>query len=97
MLKRLFLFSAWPILAAVVCAVVLSSGFARSRASLHETHLPSSIARDSAPDRSADNPAVAPGKVRWHDSFAQAQAASKQSGKPVLLFQMMGRLDRQFC
>src|SRR5947209_233492 len=43
------------------------------------------------------NPTVQPGKVRWHDSWAAACAASRRSGKPVLLFQMMGRLDQRFC
>jgi hypothetical protein len=43
------------------------------------------------------NPRVPPGKVRWHQSFADAQAAAAQSGKPILLFHMMGQLDRQFC
>ena len=43
------------------------------------------------------NPAVAPGLVPWHPSFAAAQEAAKASGKPVLLLHMMGRLDRQFC
>jgi hypothetical protein len=44
-----------------------------------------------------DNPKVAPGRVSWHTSFAVACKASRVSGKPVLLFQMMGRLDEQFC
>jgi hypothetical protein len=44
----------------------------------------------------ADNPTVEPGKVKWHKSFADARAAAKESGKPVLLFQMMGRLDQRF-
>jgi hypothetical protein len=43
------------------------------------------------------NPKVAPGKVTWHKDFAEACAASGKSGKPVLLFQMMGKLDDQFC
>jgi hypothetical protein len=43
------------------------------------------------------NPKVLPGKVRWHNSFAAACAASAKSGKPVLLFQMMGKLDDEFC
>ncbi len=43
------------------------------------------------------NPKVEPGKVRWHKSFADAVAAAKGSGKPVLLFHMMGNLDDQFC
>lgn len=43
------------------------------------------------------NPKVEPGKVRWHGTFADACAAARKSGKPVLLFQMMGRLDERFC
>jgi hypothetical protein len=45
----------------------------------------------------AANPKVEPGKVRWHPSMADACAAAQKSGKPVLLFQMMGKLDDQFC
>src|SRR5947209_3819920 len=45
----------------------------------------------------ADNPKVAPGKVNWHGSFADACEASRKSGKPVLLFQLLGKLDQQFC
>jgi hypothetical protein len=43
------------------------------------------------------NPRVPPGKVRWHPDFDTACRAAAQSGKPVLLFQMMGRLDQKFC
>ena len=43
------------------------------------------------------NPKVEPGNVRWHASFDEACAASRRSGRPVLLFQMMGRLDEKFC
>lgn len=43
------------------------------------------------------NPKVQPGKVNWHKSFAEACEAAKKSGKPVFLFQMMGKLDDQFC
>ena len=45
----------------------------------------------------AKNPTVEPGKVKWHKSLADAQAAAQKSGKPVLLFHMMGQLDKQFC
>src|SRR5262245_58136097 len=44
-----------------------------------------------------DNPTVAPGLVKWHKSFDDAKTASLKSGKPVLLFHMMGQLDKQFC
>jgi hypothetical protein len=50
-----------------------------------------------APPAGEDNPVVSAGKVRWHKSFADARAAARKSGKPVLLFHMMGQLDRQFC
>jgi len=43
------------------------------------------------------NTQVKPGDVAWHPSFATACEASEQSGKPVLLFQLMGKLDDQFC
>jgi hypothetical protein len=46
---------------------------------------------------STPNPTVEPGKVSWHPSLEAARAAAAESGKPVLLFQMMGRLDHQFC
>jgi len=43
------------------------------------------------------NPKVEPGKVVWHQNFKEACASAKVSGKPVLLFQMMGKLDDRFC
>jgi hypothetical protein len=43
------------------------------------------------------NPKVQPGLVGWHPDFAAACEAAKKSKKPVLLFQMMGKLDDQFC
>jgi hypothetical protein len=44
-----------------------------------------------------ENPTVKPGLVNWHPTFADARAAAEKSGKPVLLFHMMGQLDKQFC
>jgi hypothetical protein len=59
------------------------------------------VARNSAaiPAAASDagNPKVAPGLVKWHSSFAAACETSRKSGKPVLLFQMMGKLDDKFC
>ena len=43
------------------------------------------------------NPSVEPGKVHWHATTEVALAAAKLSKKPVLVFQMMGQLDHQFC
>jgi hypothetical protein len=44
-----------------------------------------------------ENPTVKPGLVNWHPTFADARAAAAKSGKPVLLFHMVGQLDKQFC
>jgi hypothetical protein len=43
------------------------------------------------------NPKVQPGNVKWHSTWLEACEAAKKSKKPVLLFQMMGKLDDQFC
>jgi hypothetical protein len=51
----------------------------------------------AAPAGDFINPKVEPGKVKWHADFKAARAAAAKSGKPVLLFQMMGNLDEQFC
>jgi hypothetical protein len=56
------------------------------------------VARGTAsPKVDGDNPHVEPGKVKWHATIADACAASAKSKKPVLLFQMLGKLDDQFC
>ncbi len=55
------------------------------------------IPSPSAPGSAFINPKVEPGKVHWHKTFADACRAAKKSGKPVLLFQMMGKLDERFC
>jgi hypothetical protein len=51
----------------------------------------------NGPTSALVNPKVEPGKVKWHADFATARAASAKTGKPVLLFQMMGKLDDEFC
>ena len=43
-----------------------------------------------------DHPSCQPGLVNWHDSFESACIASRQSGKPVMLFQLLGQLDQRF-
>lgn len=52
---------------------------------------------NAAPTPAVDNPTVDTGKVKWHKTLEDAQAAAKKSNKPVLLFQMMGYLDKKFC
>ena len=53
--------------------------------------------RESIHESDFVNPKVTAGKVRWHSSYEAARKAAEKSGKPVLLFQMMGKLDDQFC
>ncbi len=58
------------------------------------------VARESAAVAASGefrNPRVRPGRVSWHPDFATACEASRKSGKPVLLFQMLGKLDDRFC
>lgn len=43
------------------------------------------------------NKKVAAGKVAWHANHAAALVAARKSGKPVLHFQLMGKLDQEFC
>lgn len=55
------------------------------------------VRKDVTPADARDkNPQVEPGLVQWHDDFESACRASKQSGKPVLLFHLLGRLDQRF-
>lgn len=75
-------------LAAVAAALAVSAGPRAAAAPAESTQKP-------APRE--DNPRVQPGLVNWHGSVADARAAAARSGRPVLVFHMMGRLDRQFC
>ncbi len=40
---------------------------------------------------------VAPGKVHWKESFDAAVLAARDTGKPVLHFELLGRLDQELC
>ncbi len=50
----------------------------------------------SDPEAADANPQVRPGLVKWHATFDDACDASRESGRPVLLFQLMGGLDQRF-
>jgi hypothetical protein len=50
-----------------------------------------------SPAAADDNPRVTPGLVRWHQDVAAAQTAAKKSRRPVLVLQILGDLDREFC
>ena len=45
----------------------------------------------------AEGPRRTPGRVAWHDSRETTIDAARKSGKPVMLFQLLGDLDRGFC
>ena len=59
---------------------------------LVEQPLKDAIHPPPAPDRPFST-----GMVDWHPSFDEACEAAVESGKPVLLFQLFGRLDEEFC
>ncbi|HEX6883213.1 MAG TPA: hypothetical protein VF530_07510 [Planctomycetota bacterium] len=63
--------------------------------SKREVELP--VERALAPLAAPSNRPVAPGLVTWHADLAAACAAAERSGKPVLLFQLLGRLDEELC
>ena len=44
-----------------------------------------------------ESPVPLAGLVRWHPSIDAALSAAARSGRPVLLFQLLGRLDQEFC
>ena len=54
------------------------------------------IAPFSGSETAARGPHVI-GAVTWHADFEAARAAAAQSGKPILLFQLLGELDDPFC
>ena len=49
------------------------------------------------PSPAADPLAAVPGLVAWHPSPGAALAAARSSGRPVLVFQLLGRLDEEHC
>lgn len=40
---------------------------------------------------------IAEPAVRWHEDYDAALLAAEKSRKPVLLFQLLGRLDEELC
>ncbi len=56
-----------------------------------------SVAKPPAKTADFKNPKVKPGLVNWRPNFVAACEESRRSGKPVLLFHMMGNLDDGFC
>jgi hypothetical protein len=58
---------------------------------------PAAPARPAAEAASIPSPPAAPGLVRWHENLDAARGAAAASGKPVLVFQLLGRLDDELC
>lgn len=56
-----------------------------------------STLKEIADETSSDPNKVKPGLVTWHKDLETAKDASTKSGKPVLVFHMMGQLDDRFC
>jgi hypothetical protein len=78
---------------------VKPADFTKSVIELPATRILAAQTTPAAPAPAADivNPKVQPGKVHWHADREAACRAARKSGKPVLLFQMMGKLDDRFC
>jgi hypothetical protein len=77
-----------------------SAAIAQERFDMRKSIMELPLKRSIAPAPLLSEPAtarVAPGKVKWHATFEDACAASRTSGKPVMLFVMMGNLDDKFC
>jgi hypothetical protein len=51
---------------------------------------------DTASPVAPKTPKVEAGKVNWHASLDAAKTAAQKTGKPILLFQLLGRLDNRF-
>ncbi len=68
-----------------------------SGASLPSTLSSVNPSSNSSEPRRLDHQPASPGLVHWHKDFKEAVVAAHGSHKPVMLFQMMGRLDEEFC
>jgi hypothetical protein len=62
------------------------------------TLLIASVCMASAvPSDPAVGESVVLGGATWGPDFEAAQAEAEQTGKPILLFDMVGRLDEKWC
>lgn len=59
--------------------------------------LTASIARKTDRENRLEGKHVQPGLVDWAPNLKTALERAKHSGKPVLIFQMVGHLDDEFC
>jgi hypothetical protein len=62
------------------------------------TKLPSTVMPETSLGKDANGvEKVMPGLVGWHKDMSKAREASGASGKPILMFAMVGNLDDKFC
>lgn len=54
-------------------------------------------AQDGASEAEPSPTRCAPGLVSWHANFETAVERARVSSKPVLHFQLLGRLDDAYC
>ena len=78
---------------AVPCALLLAAA-ACARSADPAAAVPAQPVAETA---SLASPPAAPGLVRWHGSVDAARGAAAASGNPVLVFQLLGRLDDELC
>lgn len=96
------------LLAVTTCASLLANGSLTSVDSKDSEESPTAQPADmkqllagsllAATDSTGgvENLKVRPGDVKWHSDFDSACKAAEKSGRPVMLFQMMGKLDERF-
>lgn len=72
---------------------VLSAGLALGTVEVLQAESP----REPASRRRAEFPAVTIAGVRWEGSWPRALERARKEKKPILHFQLLGRLDDAFC
>lgn len=82
---------------ALACNVVAISPIAEARDHNKQQAITAAQGTKCEASTKFVNPKVQPGLVHWYKSIDAAEAASRASRKPILVFQMLGRMDDHFC
>src|SRR4051794_39091391 len=88
--------SCWAVAGVVLLAGAVALGQDRGKYVV-EQPTKKVVANETAPAPADANPKVQPGKVKWHPDIETARKAAARSGKPVLVFSLLGRLDERNC
>lgn len=59
--------------------------------------LGSAQADSPTPPADAKQPTSKAGKVRWNQDLSAARQQAAQADQPLLVFQLLGDLDQEFC